>query len=145
MSIHSSFYRFALSSDVAADGNGQSSNAAGYHVTSDAGNLLMALSTDRAYHITQLHASIESVSDTALVSLVGLDSNTSDATPTRLTKQYSLATGAALLTPDDGTNIDFNPPIKINAAAYAYLSVHLDVNDSDALVAAAYNGFTSHG
>ena len=143
MALHSAFFHYALSSDVVADGNGQSSNT--YHITSDAGNILMALDSDHTYHITQLHIGIESVSDNALVALCALDSNSSDAGRTLLSQEYKITSGAANTT-GDALVVDFNPPIKVAyssvASGNAYLSLQVTPNDSDAAISASYNGFT---
>ena len=142
MALLTGFHRFALASDLVADGNGQSSNADGYFCTSDAGNLLLKLDTDATTYVTQFHLSLGSVSDTVGAHLQTVDSNSSDAgNAAAVTMVYNLATGAAL-SGADHLEIDYNPPIKVIPSATAvYLTPFLDINDSDALVSASYSGF----
>ena len=144
MSIHTSFYKFSTGSDTVGDGNGQSSVA--YLVTSDAGDVLMALSSDHRFHVTQMHVTLESLSDSVRFALCTADSNSSDAGITRQSQFYEIGTGAAV-----GANmsqtVNFNPPIKITysstASGNGYLGMYIHANDSDANVGIAYSGFTT--
>ena len=140
MPYQNTFFAFvAESSDTVADGNGQSSVA--YHITSDAGSVLMALDSDQTYYVTDLHLTLETVADWVEYCLVTLDSNSSDATATKISPTYRLGVGA---TDSEHMSkiIGFNTPIDVDASStVAYLSLNLLLSDSDAAVSAGYVGF----
>lgn len=137
MSIYTNFHRFVLGSDFVAGGDGSSSDV--FSAGSDMGTLLMALSSDRVYHVTQFTMHLHSLSDNIHAHVCSLDSD--GANETCLTIAYGLANAAAK--GGQGTFTWTNdPPIRVQYSSDAhYISAHIHVNDSDVEAGLSYNGF----
>ena len=139
MSLFTNFHRFVVTSDFAAAGNGASSEA--FVSSSDMGTLLMSLSSDKVYHVTQVSAHLHSVSDDIHVSICSLDSDGAAGSQTVRTIDYGIHTPAA---PSGITTFDwgFEPPVRIQYDSNAhYIACCISVKDSDVEAAVSYNGF----
>ena len=139
MGLQGAFTRFVVDTDYSTGANGASSTV--FIAGSDVGSLLMPLSSNFTYYITDIYASIRSVNDTATAVLGTCDSDGAAGVFTPISGTLSIATGAALTTEDDDFH-SFNTPIPVEFSAAAnFMSVRIAPNDSDAIIGAGYNGF----
>jgi hypothetical protein len=141
VNIYTDFHRFVTGSDfvAAADGASSVEFAAG----SDVGSLLMSLSSNQVYHVTQITMHLHTLSDDAHAHVVSLDSDGVAGTHTSYTIDYGVATAAAK--GNQGTfTWDYNPPVRIQYTSNAhYTTLHIHLKDTDAELGCSYAGFTT--
>ena len=141
MSLHTTFFKFETSSDFGSNADGYSSHA----FTAPSTNLGLEMSSDYAYHITQLHIGGTVAEDTPSAAIVtstggGVDT---DCSPTRHSPDYHYVAPAALTGLSEAV-VNFNPPIKIPySSTKSHISLYIHLADSIDVPSFAYNGFTT--
>ena len=144
MSLHTSFFKFETSTDFGSNSEGYTSLAGLAHVSVST-NLGLEMSSDLAYHITQLHIGGTVAADTpsaAIVTSTGGGRGT-DCSYTRHSAFYHTVAPAALTGLSEKV-VDFNPPIKIAfSSTKSHISLAIFLADSEDVPSFGYNGFTT--